>query len=301
MNSSRQPIDHSSRNQRLALGGLLVNLALAILKLITGLVGNSYALVADSIESMVDIVGSVVIWGGLHIAAKPADEEHPYGHGRAESLAAIIVAMMVIAAGAGIAIKAIEQLLRPTALPAAFTLWVLIAVIIVKESMFRIVRRRARASGSSAVHVDAWHHRSDAITSLAALIGISAAVLGGIAWADGAAALAASAIIILNGILLFRRPMNELMDREPTEIVLQARRIAESVPGVINTHKVTARHFGVTYWIDMHVRVDPQMTVQHSHALGHQVKDQVRAALPRVADVLVHIEPGTSTNHPPPA
>jgi cation diffusion facilitator family transporter len=246
------------------------------------------------VESMVDIVGSVVIWGGLHIAAKPADQEHPYGHGRAEALAALMVAMMVVAAGVGIAIKAIDELVHPTAPPAAFTLWVLIAVIIVKEGMFRLVRRGAKASGSSAVHVDAWHHRSDAITSLAALIGISAAVLWGVRWADGAAALAASGIIMLNGMLLFRRPMHELMDRAPLEIVEEAQRIAAAIPGVINTHKVTARQSGLFYWVDMHVRVDPEMTVQRSHALGHQVKDRIRAALPRVADVLVHIEPWRS-------
>lgn len=282
----------SSRAQRLALTGLLLNIALALLKMIAGIVGNSNALIADAIESMVDLVGSAVIWGGLHIAAKPADENHPYGHGRAEAIAALIVAMMVFAAGLGIAVRAVDEVFNPSRPPAAFTLWVLVAVIITKETMFRLARRGARQIGSGAVKVDAWHHRADAITSLAALVGISLAVFGGMAWADGAAALVASAIIMANGVLLFRIPMHELMDADAPEIVEQAGLIAASIPGIRNTHRVTARKSGLRYWVDMHIRVDPLMTVRDSHALGHRAKDEIRRQMPRVADVLIHIEPG---------
>jgi cation diffusion facilitator family transporter len=277
--------------QRLALTGLIANFALAAIKLAAGILGGSYALIADAVESMVDLVGSAVIWGGLHIAAKPADESHPYGHGRAESIAAIIVAMMVFVAGLGIALRAVEELLQPSALPAPFTLAVLIAVIIIKETLFRIVRRGASQTRSAAVHVDAWHHRSDAITSLAALVGISAAVFWKVPWADGAAALIASCIIMINGALLFRRPMNDLMDTHAPEIIEQATRIAQSVAGVANTHKVTARKSGLRYFVDMHVRVAPDMTVRDSHALGHRVKDAILDQMPQVANVLIHIEP----------
>jgi cation diffusion facilitator family transporter len=287
------PSPLTARGQKLALIGLLVNFALAGTKLLAGLVGNSYALIADAIESMTDIVGSIVIWGGLHIASKPADPEHPYGHGKAEALAAFIVAAMVGAAGIGIAVQAVYAILDPGSPPETFTLWVLIAVVIVKETMFRIVRRAARDLDSGAVHVDAWHHRSDAITSAAALVGISVAVYGGpgYAWADPAAALLASGVILVNAVILFRRPLAELMDEVPAELVGQVRDISIAVPGVAGIEKLTARKSGARYWVDMHLEVDPDMTVRDAHEIAHRVKDVVREKLPRVADVLVHVEP----------
>jgi cation diffusion facilitator family transporter len=281
----------TTRGQRLALTGLLVNVVLSMIKLLAGLVGHSYALVADAIESMTDIVGSVVIWGGLRIASKPADEDHPYGHGKAESLAALIVAMMIIAAGLGIAAKSISEILTPHHTPAAFTLWVLIAVVIIKGALFWFVRRASKETGSGAVAVDAWHHVSDAVTSLAAFVGITISLIWAYPAADDIAALLASAIIIFNGVLLFRGPVHELMDREPPEVVAQARAVAESIPGVVNTEKIAAHTHGTRYWVDMHVRVDPLMSVRDAHALSHKVKDAVRERLPRVADVLIHIEP----------
>jgi cation diffusion facilitator family transporter len=289
------PADAYERGQRLAAIGLLVNIGLATIKLLAGLVGHSYALIADAVESMTDIVGSVVIWGGLHIARKPADENHPYGHGKAEALAALIVAAMVGAAGVGIAVKSVTEILTPRHAPARFTLVVLVVVVIVKEVLFRIVRRAGRETGSGAVHTDAWHHRSDAITSLAAFIGISIAIWGGPGYerADDVAALVASAVILFNAVVLVRTPVQELMDKAPEDVMAEARRIAEAVPGVADTEKIAARKSGTQVWIDMHVRVDPSMTVREAHALSHRVKDAIRTAMPRVADVLVHIEPAT--------
>lgn len=289
----KQHAEQSARGQRLALIGLMVNFALAATKLLAGLVGNSYALIADAIESMTDIVGSVVIWGGLHIGAKPADPEHPYGHGKAEALAAFIVAAMVGAAGIGIAIKATYEIITPSHSPEMFTLFVLIGVIITKETMYRVVGRAARESGSGAVHVDAWHHRSDAITSAAALVGISVAVFAGeaYAWADPVAALVASAVILYNAALLFRRPLAELMDEEPSEVVANVRRIAEGVADVHRVEKLSARKSGTRYWVDMHLEVDPEMSVRDAHTVAHRVKDAVRGQMPRIADVLVHLEP----------
>jgi len=282
---------NSSRAQKLALTGLLVNLALAAVKLVTGIVGHSNALIADAVESVADIVGSAVIWGGLHIAAKPADQDHPYGHGKAEALAALIVAMIVFGAGVEIAAQAIGELVTPSRIPAAFTLWVLVAVVIVKEVMFRVVRRAGRELGSGGLHTDAWHHRSDAITSAAAFIGISASLVWQVPRADAAAALAASVIIMFNGVRLFRVPVQELMDKVPADIVADARAAAGRVEGVIDVEKTAARKSGMRYWIDMHVRVDPEMSVREAHALSHRVKDKLRAEMPSVADVLVHIEP----------
>lgn len=282
------------RGQRWAVAGFGVNVALATVKLIAGMVGHSSALVADAVESMVDIVGSVVIWGGLHIARRPADRGHPYGHGKAEALAAVVVAMLIMGVGLALAINALRALLEPARPPPhAFTLLVLLIVVVVKEVMFRLVSRAARDLESGAVLLDAWHHRSDAITSLAAFLGISAAVYGGegYAWADPAAALVAAAVILVNAGRLFLTPAHELMDARPVAIVQSSQAAAERVPGVVNVHKVAARKSGHAYWVDMHVRVDADMSVRAAHVLAHRVKDQVRAEVPAVADVLVHIEP----------
>lgn len=297
------PPPDTTRGQRLAMAGLFINLALAIIKLIAGLVGRSYALVADAIESLTDLVGSAVIWSGLRIAARPADREHPYGHGRAEALAAFIVAMIVLAAGVGIAVKAISELLTPHHAPAPFTLWVLIGVIVIKTGLFIVVRRAARAEGGSAIATDAWHHAGDAITSLAALIGISVSLVWGYPRADDIAALVASGVIIINAFLLFRAPVRDLMDTQPGDVVDRARTVAERVPGVRGTEKMAARTSAGRSWIDLHLTVDPDLTVREGHAIAHRVKDAIMAADERVADVLIHIEPDpviADASAPPP-
>lgn len=270
-----------------------MNLGLAILKLLAGIVGHSYALIADAIESIADILGSAVIWGGLHIGARPADENHPYGHGKAEALAALVVAVLVFAAGIGIGVKAVDQLISPHHPPAPWTLIVLVVVVVVKTTMFLIVRKAGRQAGSSAARVDAWHHWSDALTSIAAFVGILVSWVGGAGFerADPIAALFASLIIVFNAILLFRAPVRDLMDEEPADVVRRARALAETVSGIVLIEKVGARTSGNRHWVDMHVWVDPEMSVTAAHDISHRVKDAVRTGLPSVADVLVHIEP----------
>jgi cation diffusion facilitator family transporter len=272
---------------------LFVNCALVAGKLTAGILGNSYALVADAVESTLDIFGSFVVWRGLRIAARPADADHPYGHGRAEPLAAMIVALMLVAAGVLIALGAMREITRPHGVPAPYTLLVLILVVAIKEAMFRYTSWIARRTGSGAVHVDAWHHRSDALTSVAAAAGISIALLGGPGWAhaDEAAALVASGVIIFNAWRLSRQPLGELMDTQPTAIVEESRGLALGVPGVAAVEQIRARKLGLRYLIDMHIEVDGAMTVRDSHALAHHVKDHIRAAMPQVQDVLVHVEP----------
>jgi cation diffusion facilitator family transporter len=205
----------------------------------------------------------------------------------------MIVAIMLIVAAIGIGVAAVREIITPHHAPAPFTLWVLIGVVIVKEALFRFGRRAHRASGSGAVLADAWHHRSDAITSLAAGIGISIAVFGGeqYAPADDYAALFASAFILYNGCTLLLAPLRELMDIGQPEQIDQVRAVAAGVEGVRGIEKVFARKSGVRFWVDMHVEVDPDMSVRDAHAIAHRVKDAVRNALPNVADVLVHIEP----------
>jgi cation diffusion facilitator family transporter len=260
---------------------------------VDGLLGHSYALIADAIESMADIFASVVVWGGLRISAQPADAEHPYGHGRAEPLAALIVSLMLFGAAIGITIEAIREIVTPHHAPEPFTLWILGAVILIKEVLFRFVHRVAIDVDSGAVMADAWHHRSDAITSAAAAVGISIALIGGRGYesADDWAALVAAAIIAINAWRLLMRPLHELMDRVPPDVIDQVAAVAARVPGVGGVEKVLARKHGMQYLVDMHLEVDPDMSVRDSHALAHDVKNLIQRELPHIQDVLIHIEP----------
>lgn len=282
-----------ARNRRIVAVGFVSSLALSLAKLLAGWLGHSYALIADAVESFADVFASFVVWHGLRIAARPADADHPYGHGKAEALAAIFVALFIGLAGIGIAIEAIRLILTPHHTPAAWTLWVLIGVVVLKETLFRVVHRAAQETGSNAVSADAWHHRSDAITSLAAAVGISVALLGGPGWerADGFAALFASGIIVVNGFRLALPPLHELMDAEPPELIAAVRAAATTVAGVVIVEKVLARKSGGRYWVDMHIEVNAEMPVREAHALAHRVKDAIMAALPAVQDVLIHVEP----------
>jgi cation diffusion facilitator family transporter len=285
-----------NRGLRATFTGLAVNAVLAGSKLVAGLMGHSHALVADAIESLADVFSSIVVWRGLVVASVPADEDHPYGHGKAEPIAAAVVSTMLLMGSLLITVQAVRAALHPHSAPAAVTLIVLGVAVVVKEGLFRFVRRESAAIESSAMHADAWHHRSDAITSLCAAIGISVAVLGGKGYevADDIAAVAAAAIIGWNGWRLLRKALNELMDRAPRgEVVDQIRDIAQRAPGVARVEKCFVRKMGYQYFVDMHVEVDPQMTVARAHSIAHDVKNRVREALPKVRDVMVHIEPAS--------
>ena len=282
------------RSLRATLAGLVINTLLTSAKFTAGILGHSHALIADAVESLADIFSSIIVWRGVVIAAEPADEDHPYGHGKAEPIAAATVATMLLLAAGWIAVQSFREIARPHPAPAPFTLLVLFVVICIKEGLFRFVLREAISVESSAVQTDAWHHRTDAITSLAAAIGISVALLGGKGYesADDVAATVAAGIIAWNGWRLLRPALNELMDRTPSrELSERIRHIAESVQGVDRVEKCLVRKMGYQFYADMHVEVDPQMTVQRSHEIAHDVKDKVRSQIPRVRDVLVHIEP----------
>jgi cation diffusion facilitator family transporter len=273
---------------------MAVNVVFSGTKLAAGIAGHSHALVADAVESFADIFSSLIVWRGLVVAAAPADEDHPYGHGKAEPIASAIVAAMLLGAALWIALKAFGEIRESHPAPAPFTLIVLVLVVAVKEGLFRFVSREGKAVDSSAVCTDAWHHRSDAITSVAAGIGISVALIGGRGFeaADDVAAIAAAGVIAWNGWHLLRPALNELMDAAPSrEIIDQIRRIANDTPGVDRVEKCIVRKVGYQYFVDMHVEVDPQMTVLRSHAIAHAVKNKVRDTMPTVNDVLVHIEP----------
>lgn len=285
--------DANVQGGRVAAAGLAVNITLALIKLVGGVVGNSYALIADAAESLTDILGSLIVVGGLRIAAIPPDENHPYGHGKAEALAAVAVSALLLAAAVGIAIAAVRELLTPHAPPAAWTLLVLLGVVATKETLFQIARASAKRSGSSAVLADAWHHRSDAITSVAAGLGIAAAYFGGPAWvwADEAAAILAAGLIMWNACMMMRGPLQELLDAAPTGMVDEVRRVAEGVEGVIAVEKVMARKSGQMYHVDMHLHVSGDLSLHAAHAAGGRVKAAIKAAMPSVRDVMMHVEP----------
>jgi cation diffusion facilitator family transporter len=282
------------RSLRATFIGLATNVLLSAIKLVAGIYGHSHALVADACESLTDIFSSIIVWRGVVVAAAPADEDHPYGHGKAEPLAAAVVSAILLVVASWIAIEALHNIGQPRTAPKVFTLLVLLGVIVVKEGLFRFVSREADSVESAAVRADAWHHRSDAITSVAAAIGISTALIGGekFAWADDAAALAAAGVIAWNGWRLLRSTLGDLMDTAPDrEIKNEIRRLAEKIPGVAGVEKCFVRKMGYQLYVDMHVEVDPQMTVLHSHEIAHAVKDKIRETMPAVSDVLVHIEP----------
>ena len=287
-------IEGTRRGIRSAQMGMLVNTALAMTKLVAGLVGNSYALVADAVESTADILSSLIVWGGLQVAGRSPDERHPFGYGKAESLAAAVVALMLFGAAVGISVQAIGEIRTPHHSPAPWTLAVLVAVVAVKSLLSRRVQYVASSIRSTAVQADAWHHMSDAITSAAAFVGIAIALWGGPGWesADDWAALVASGIIFYNGIAMLRPAVADLLDQMPgAEVVEPVRRAAESVGGVLATEKLALRKTGLTYRVTIHVQTDPDMPLREAHVLSGKVKGAIRQAVPQVDSVLVHMEP----------
>ncbi|MFD2935537.1 cation diffusion facilitator family transporter [Spirosoma flavum] len=292
----QQPIksNQAERGQQSTLVGIVVNIGLVLVKGTAGWFGNSYALLADAMESATDIVTSIFVWVGLRTAARAPDQNHPFGHGKAEPLAAIVVAVALVGAAILIAVQSIGNIRVPHKIPAPFTLVVLAGVVIVKEVLFRRVTKVGAEVDSSAVKADAWHHRSDAITSLTAFVGISIALIGGPGYesADDWAALLASAFIIYNAYHIFRPSFGEIMDETPPgDWQGELRAIALTVPQVRGIDKYRVRKTGFEYFIDLHVQVPGELTVGQGHAIAHAVKAAVLRAKPAVYDVLVHIEP----------
>ncbi len=283
-----------NRGIRLAQLGLLANGVLALVKLVAGVLGNSYALIADAVESIADLISSLIVWGGLRVASRDADDRYPFGYGKAESVSAAVVGLMLVAAAIVIGIEAVREIRIPHHAPQSFTLIVLVGVVAVKETLFRFVLRGAAELGSLAVTADAWHHRSDAITSAFAFIGITIALVGGPGWepADDWAALAASFVILFNGVKIIRPALAELMDRSPAEGVFrEVDTAAHSVSGVLATEKLKIRKSGPRYLLELHVQAEPSLSLHEAHVLSGKVKRAIRSAVPSVQDVLIHMEP----------
>lgn len=273
---------------------IIGNAILALIKWLAGFFGNSYALLADAIESTTDIFASFLVLFGLKYASRPADKNHPYGHGRAEPLMTFLVVGFLITSATIIAYESIKNITTPHELPKIWTLFVLIPLIIWKEISFQLVMRKAKETNSSSLKADAWHHRSDAITSVAALLGISIALYFGKGYetADDWAALFASGFIFYNSYLIFRPALGEIMDEHRyDELVENIRKVSMTVLGIVATEKCFIRKAGMKFHVDLHAIVDGKLTVRQGHEIAHKLKDTLRNEIPQLGHVLIHIEP----------
>ncbi len=284
---------------RAALLGLVVNLSLAIVKLVGGIVGNSFALIADAINSIGDLVTTVVVLIALRVAQRPADAEHPYGHTRAEGIAATNVALIVVISAVFVGWEAIQRVTVQHEIPPVWTLWIAGANLLIKEGLYRYKMKVGRRTGSSAIIANAWDHRSDALCSLAVLIGLGTIRLGGrgYIWADEVASFVVVAAIIWSGVQLFRSSASDLMDvQADSEWVDSIRSVAASVDGVEDVETLWVRKSGLEFFADIHIEVDQDLSVAAGHRIGHQVKDRLLDSFPNLRDVLVHLEPFPHTH-----
>lgn len=273
---------------------IIGNTLLAIIKAASGYFGNSYALIADAIESTTDIFSSFLVLFGIKYANRPADKNHPYGHGRAEPLITFLVVGFLTITATVIAYESIINIQTPHQLPEPFTLIVLAAIIIWKEISYRLVLKKSKETNSSSLKADAWHHRSDAITSVAAFIGISIALFLGDGYeaADDWAALFASGFILYNSYLIFRPALGEIMDEHLYDDLVQNIRITSlTVEGIIGTEKCYIRKAGMIYHVDLHATVDGNISVKAGHDLSHKLKDALHDNIPGLGNILIHIEP----------
>ncbi|MDP4826340.1 MAG: cation diffusion facilitator family transporter [Flavobacteriales bacterium] len=273
------------------------NICLAAIKGLAGLFGNSYALIADAIESTADVFASFLVLFGLKYASRPADDNHPYGHGRAEPLITFLVVGFLIVSALAIAYQSILNIQTPHELPKGWTLMILAPIIVWKEVSYRLVLKKAKQSNSSSLKADAWHHRSDAITSIGAFIGISVALIGGPGFetADDWAALFAAGFILYNSYLIFRPALGEIMDEHLYDDLLEdIRRVSLTVEGVSDTEKCFIRKAGMSYHVDLHAHVNAEITVREGHEIAHRLKDQLQKEIPQLRQILIHIEPKES-------
>lgn len=287
-------MDKEKTAVRTTIVSIVGNTALAIIKWLAGYFGNSYALIADAIESTVDIFSSALVLFGFKYANKPADKNHPYGHGRIEPLVTFMVVGFLIISATIIGYESIENIRTPHELPKPFTLYVLGAIIIWKEVSYQFVMRRAKLLKSTSLQADAWHHRSDAITSVAAFIGISIALIMGKGYesADDWAALFAAFVILYNSYRIAKPALGEIMDKNMyQDIVGQICELSKNVGGVLDTEKCRVRKTGMTYYVDLHIIVDKDISVKKGHEIAHNLKDEIKEKMPEIADVLIHVEP----------
>ena len=272
--------------------GLIVNTALAIFKLLAGILGFSYAMIADSIHSFSDTFATGMVYVFLRIGEKPPDESHPYGHANAEIIAAFLVALIILVTGTFIGISAIHLIAHQQfATPATIALAAAIASIVIKEALFRYTFSVGKRNNSPALIANAWDHRSDVYTSIAALIGIAGAKMG-FHYLDPIAGLVVSGFIIKMAITLFRPNIGILMDESPDSPTLdKIRATALKVDGVKAVDSLKAHRVGTALTIDLEIAVDSSLSVEQGHRVAEKVKTRLLDEIECVQDVIVHINP----------
>lgn len=292
--NQNNPVESSQTGIKTTIIGIVLSAFLGVLKLIGGIIGHSYALIADAIESATDVVTSTLLLIGLKWSAKPADENHPYGHGKIEAITALFISLALLVASFAIIKESIEHIQNPHKIPKPFTLFILLFVIISKEIMYHYVLRKAKQTNSEVLKADAIHHRTDAVTSIAAFIGISIAIFGGKGYevADDWAALFAAIFIIYNALKIARSACGELLDENMSKD-LNENIIAHTnkVEGVFKVEQCHSRKMGAFYHVDMHIWVDGKLSVEIGHEIAHQVKNKLKEKIPQILDVHIHIEP----------
>lgn len=293
--SHRANQERARSSARLVLRGVAINALLAAVKFAAGIFGHTYALIADGAESLLDIFSSLLVWAGFQVASRPPDKDHPYGHGKAEAVSALAVATFIFAMAGWVGYHAVHEIMTPHEGPAWWTLLVLAGVVIIKVWLSRRMAAAGEEIGSTALGVEAMHHWSDAITSAAAFVGITLALLGGKGWetADDWAALFACVVIAFNGVGMVVKALGDVMDAAVSEkFADEVRALALVVPGVLGLDKVRMRKSGLSYLVDIQIRVDGDLSVRAGHDIAHAVKDALVGSAPhRITDVTVHVEP----------
>ena len=283
--------------RRVTLGGMAVNMALSAFKAVVGWLAGSQALLADSVHSMSDLVTDFAVLLGVRYWTAPADDEHPYGHGKIQAVVAVTIGIALAAVALGIGRSAALRLWdvagggAPTA-PGAFAFWMAVLSIVAKEAVYRRTLAVAKRFRSSALEANAWHHRSDAISSIPVAFALAVSYFApSFAWADSAGALVV-AFFILNAAWGILRPaVEELTDAEMPGKSAEVAKIALAVKGVKSCHRVRTRRYGGVFQADLHIQVASNLTVGEGHAIGHAVCNAVREAGIGVADAIVHVEP----------
>jgi len=280
--------------QRVALAGMIVSGTLALVKIVAGMAGHSTAVVADGLESASDVFASGFVLLGLTLAAKPADSNHPYGHGRVEILTGLLIGLVLTAGGALISYGSLQRIGEPRAPLAAFVIWPLAVSLAAKSVLAATKFHYGRTLHSDALTADAWNDLMDTLSAVAALIAVGLSLIDPERFldADRYGGFIVGLIVITAGIRVSRDTAMQLMDTMPDDAMMdQVRAVAAKVAGVRGIEKCFARKTGTRYHVDLHMEVDPDMTVRQSHDLAHQVRLRILGTLDWVADVLVHVEP----------
>lgn len=289
-----EELDFKKETLKASLFSIIGNTILALLKGTAGVIGHSYALIADAIESTTDIISSIIVMFGVQYALKKPNKLHPYGYGKIEPILTIMVGALLFTSGCIIAYHSIDNIYIPHKVPSAWTLYVVGPIIIWKEISFQWVMQKAKKTNSSSLKADAWHHRADAITSLSAFIGISISLFFGdkYANADDYAALFAAIFIFYNSYKLVRPAFDEILDKQIyNNITDEVTQIASTLPEIDSIEKCYVRKAGMFYFIDLHARIQKDITVEEGHIRAHHLKKVIEQKIPSVLEVMIHIEP----------